>query len=444
MTTEAIIFFGDHQVIKEMLYPEFEAILDHVVGIPEFAGQKVAAAYLRIDQYLKPTAAVLFHISFDSGGNADPSWNLPLQHLADKAGKGPDLGAGPIQLACRSQCSVSWHQRELWDPTVDSKPTTFEKISALLKRNRLGLACESPPEEPKVDIPILEVAAADTQGELEALRKQLYKEFKRRQSELLDEQKLRIETLKSEAREHVEKLHRHYRSEVNQLKEQVSTADQQLTDQKNKNRKYKETLQQQAQGLHDEREAFQKNLAQAKSVESDQIAALEQKFEQELQATLDTKVAELKEMLEMRDVELFYREEQMGSLRDEISQLRSEKQALLSDGGDQLLTKLAQSGITFVAYQPGLDHLAVPQMDLFSYLESPAAYVAEKYGVDESLYEQWLTHYQLPVCQHEVDDSICGEPIDKVERPSDFIPNDSNRCSKHDFSALDNKEQVKL
>ncbi|MGK0442700.1 MAG: hypothetical protein ACJA0N_002515, partial [Pseudohongiellaceae bacterium] len=26
-----------------MIYPEFEAILDHVVGIPEFAGQKVPA-----------------------------------------------------------------------------------------------------------------------------------------------------------------------------------------------------------------------------------------------------------------------------------------------------------------------------------------------------------------------------------------------------------------
>ncbi|MGK0442460.1 MAG: hypothetical protein ACJA0N_002271 [Pseudohongiellaceae bacterium] len=441
MTTEAIIFFGDPGVIKEMLYPEFEAILDHVVGIPEFAGQKVPAAYLRLNQFLQPTGAVLFYCSFDAAGNADAAWNLPLQHLAEKGGRGPDLGAGQMRLSCRSQCAVSWHQRELWDPDTDAKPSTFEKISGLLRRNRLGLAVEK--IKPVIDIPVLTSSQqVDNKAELDGLRKELYGEFKKRQAELLDEQKLRIETLKSGARELVEKLHRHYRTEASALKDANDDVSQQLLDQKNKNRRYKETLAKQAQGLHDERASFQQSQAQAKTIEADQIHALEQKFEQELQATVDTATAELKEMLEMRDVELFYREEQVGGLRDEITQLRNEKQVLMSEGGDQLLGKLVQSGITFVAYQPGLDHLAIPQMDLFAYLESPVAYVANKYGVDEALYEQWLAHYQLPVCQHEVDDSICGEPVNKIDHPADYIPNDSDRCSHHDFAASNKKEQA--
>ena len=447
MNTEAIIFFGDDNVIKEMLYPEFEAILDHVVGIPEFAGQNVKAAYLQINSSLQAKSAVLFHLGFDASGNADTAWNLPLQHLAEKAGRGPDLGAGAIKLACRSQCPVSWHQRELWDPDTDDKPNTFEKITALLKRNRLALAFDEPAPvvASQQEVPVLSNQAAVTasllESEVDELRKKLYAEFKLKQAELQDEQKLRIATLKSEARDHVEKLHRHYRNEIAHLKDQLDKTEQEIIDEQNKNRRYKETLEKQAAGLHEEREKLQQTLEQAKTVGAEEVAALQQTFEQELQATVDTATAELKEMLEMRDVELFYREEQMSALREEISQLRTEKQALLGDGGDQLLTKLAQAGITFVAYQPGLDHLSVPQMDLFDYLESPVSYLADKYGVDETLYQQWLEHYQLPVCQHQIDDSICGEPIEKVERPSDFIPNDSNRCAKHDYSALNTQEQ---
>ncbi|WP_339669674.1 hypothetical protein [Dasania marina] len=448
MTTEAIIFFADNHVTKEMLYPEFEAVLDRVVGISEFAGQQVPAVYLRIDAQLNVTAAVFFRLGFDGRGNADNSWNIPLQHLADKGARGPDLGAGVIKLSCRSQCAVSWHQRELWDPVTDSKPTTFEKIAALLKRNRLGLTVIEP--EPVVqaqqNIPVLseQFSAGQAAPANDAVRKQLQDDFKQRQAALLDEQKLRIATLKSEAREHVEKLHRHYRSEAAALALKHSEALQALANEKSISRRYKETLEAQAQNLHDEREQFQQNVTAAKNIETQQVAALEQKFAEELRATVDTATAELKEMLEMREVELFYREEQLGSLREEISQLRTERQALLSDGGDKLLSRLAQAGITFVAYQPGLDHLSVPQPDLFAYLESPSGYVAERYGVDQSLYEQWLAHYQLPVCRHKVDDSVCGEPITKVERPADFIPNDSDRCSQHDFATLhaDKKEQA--
>lgn len=445
MTTEAIIFFADNHVIKEMLYPEFEAILDRVVGISEFAGQKVTAVYLCINAQLQPTAAVFFNLSFDAKGNADDRWNIPLQHLAEKGGRGPDLGAGPIKLSCRSQCAVSWHQRELWDPVTDSKPTTFEKITALLKRNRLGLTVLAPEPETASNIPVLsEQLSAKPAFNEELVRKQLQAEFKQRQAALLDEQKLRIATLKSEAREHVEKLHRHYRAEAQALSIKLSEAVQALENEKTTSRRYKETLEAQALSRHQEREQFQQSIAAAKDVESQQVAALEQKFGEELRATVDTATVELKEMLEMREVELFYREEQLSNLREEISQLRTEKQALLSDGGDKLLSRLAQAGITFVAYQPGLDHLSVPQPELFAYLESPTAYVAERYGVDQSLYEQWLAHYQLPVCRHEVGDSVCGEPIAKVERPADFIPNDSDRCSQHDFAALqvDSQEQA--
>ena len=36
---EAVIFMGHKKVLKEMLYSEFEAVLDGVVGEPEFQNQ---------------------------------------------------------------------------------------------------------------------------------------------------------------------------------------------------------------------------------------------------------------------------------------------------------------------------------------------------------------------------------------------------------------------
>lgn len=434
MVTEAIIFFGENNTVKEMLYPEFEAILDHVVGIGEFANQRVPAVYVRINDHLLIEAAVFFYCRFDAGGNADPAWNIPLNHLADKAARGPDLGGGAIRLSCRSQCSVSWHQRELWDPQTENKPSDFEHLVAIVKRNRLGL--DHKPIE-AVEVPVLqpEIHGSVDKTVLQQLRKKirskLEAEFKDLQSSLVAEQKLRIATLKSEAREQIEKLHRHYRQELSVLEENIKDIERGFSEEKNKNIRYKQTLEKQAKGLHQERERFQEQLAATQTVSEDQLKDLQEKFDNELSAEIEKVTSELKEILEIRDVELLYRKEQISGLRDEISQLREEKQALLSDGGDKLLSRLVDAGITFVAYQPGLDHLAVPQMDLFGYLDGPEAYVAEKYGVSESLYHQWFTHFRLPVCQHPEEDSICGEPIIKVDRPINFIPNDSDRCARH-------------
>ena len=110
---EAVMFFGDKGIRKAMFFAEFEALLDGVVNMPEFADQQLSAAYLLINPRLLIRSAVFFYLDFDEQGKADTGWNMPLRHLAERAGRGPDLGAGPIRLACRSQCPVSWHQMHM-------------------------------------------------------------------------------------------------------------------------------------------------------------------------------------------------------------------------------------------------------------------------------------------------------------------------------------------
>ena len=43
---EAVMFFNERGVCKEMLYAEFEALLDGVVNMPEYADQQMRVAYL--------------------------------------------------------------------------------------------------------------------------------------------------------------------------------------------------------------------------------------------------------------------------------------------------------------------------------------------------------------------------------------------------------------
>ena len=438
---DAIVFFDGNIIAKEMLYPEFEAILDHVVAIHEFKATTAKAAFIRINSCLKITAAVFFTIDFDAQGFVDKSWNIPLSHLAENAGKGADLGAGRIKLSCRSQCSVSWHQRSLWDPVLEEGDTnTLNILAQAITRNRLGLTQEVEPVISEEAAPKIhsENASARVESE-EKLREELKKEFKtelKAQSKAIaEEHKLRLAALKSEAQDHLEKIQHHYRSEREKLIGKNESIKLLFAEEKHKNLQLKKTLDEQANSVKDIRQKFTEQLEENKAIGQDQLLALEEKFEIEAQAKIDAVTAELKERLDMREVELFYRDEKIKRLNEEAAQLKGEKQALVDSRGDRLLQKLVESGITFVTYQPGVEHLTIPLNDVGRYLDSPIEYVAEKCSVDKELYDAWLSHFELPVCSHSVGGSICGKPLQKIDKPSKFISGESDRCSKHNRAA---------
>lgn len=433
ISTEAVIFFDGEMpeqltVVKEMLYPEFEAILDHVVGIQDFADKTIRSAYVRIDSHLNVTAVVLFCIDFDEQGHPGKSWNIPLQHLAETAGRGPDLGAGPIRLSCRSQCSVSWHQRELWDPYLEKGNNTLEMLARTAKRNRLGLLAPEP--EPPTLEPTGKEAKVDRK-QLEKLSEKLQREFQEKQSALIEEYKLRVTAAESEAQEHINKLTQKYRQDLKSMAEALETAKQLFGDEKKKNAKLKQMLEAQAGEMRESREQFQQDIHKAKNIEASQLSELEKKYEFEIKASVDNATAELKEMLDMREVELFYRDEQIAALKEEIVNLRQEKQSLVSDTGDNLLKRLVECGVTFVAYHPGIEHLTIPLSDIPSYLEAPVDYASRAAQVDKELYMTWLAHHDMPVCNHLESGKLCGIRVRKVTKPSRFIPGESDRCAKH-------------
>ncbi len=56
-----------------------------------------------------------------------------------------------------------------------------------------------------------------------------------------------------------------------------------------------------------------------------------------------------------------------------------------------------------------------------AYFRNPMAYAAERCGMNEPAYREWLEHYENPVCHHEYQDGKpCGEPIMRVSQPAEF------------------------
>jgi hypothetical protein len=446
VTHEAIIFFDGDKLVKEMLRSEFEAVLDQVVGLSDFAGREMRACFLRINQRLQVVGALFFLVDFDQHGFVNRSWNLPLSQLLDNAGRGPDLGAGRIRLGCRSQCSIPWHQRQLWDPQLEGKQSTLQQLAAAVRRNRLGLPVER--EEPEVlEPPLLQEQAPPVVGRRKrggagdkggsgsatygVISQRLFEE---RMSEVAESHALQLAAQKAAAEEELARLHQHYQIEVAQLKASLDSTRQLFKDEKCRTAALKEKLEAQASEFRRLREQSQREMAEARG---DELERLQQQFEVELKARLDQATAELREMLEMREVELFYREEQMGGLREEIARLRREREQLITRGGDQVLQQLIESGIAFVAYLPGSEVINIPVDDLPRYLESPVAYMAEQCHVTLDHYQQWSGHYDLPLCSAVLEDgSQCGELLPKVTRPNQFVPGDSDRCRLHKIGAV--------
>lgn len=432
---EAVIFFDQGKISREMLYSEFEAILDGFIPIPEVASSTISAVFLRIDRELYIRAAVFFLIDFDAEGFADRRWNVPLEQLADNSAPGPDLGAGAISLACYSQCCIAWHQQQLWDPDMSPGNNHFTQLRKLIKRNRLAIVIKQPEKEAQstssesaLDASAVEVLGAE-------IRQQYEKELRLRVAQHLKEQRLRASTLISQHKQAMQALQLEHHKRLDGVNREYGNLKKLLDEEKKLNEQLKETIKGQANKLEGMREYFEHKVQSAKIMETAQLDELRKNYQLEFEAKLESATTELKEQMQIRDIELMYRNEQIASRDEEVERLREEQQQLLSESGDQLLEKLQQQGINFVAYHPGVGHMTIPLTDMSVYLDDTQAYVADKCGVSTSLYRMWLEHYQSPVCQALTSNGdLCGDHLPRIEQPANFHSGESDRCIHHQTS----------
>lgn len=436
---EAVMFFNEQRgICKQMFFPEFEALLDGVVNMPEFADEQMRMAYLLINPRLLIRAVVFFYLDFDEKGAADKGWNLPLRHLADNAGRGPDLGAGPIRLACRSQCPVSWHQMHLWDPSLAPGKNDLVLLRDAVKRNALGLLVEDD-SAALVSPERLQMVAEDKWQAPDAAREaaqqqveQKDQEHRLKTAQLIKQQRLRITTLGKQYEEDVARLKLAGEERMRGLQTEVHNLHQALQRQEELNAALKEQLGGQGAILQKSREEMTQQLRALERHGRTEVDILRSQFEAELQAKVAAAVSEFKEQVAIRDVELAYRAEQESQLQQELERLKRERDEFASQGGEQILERLSKLGVVFVVYHPGAGHLTIALQDIARYQDNPMSYAAAKCFVSEAQYRQWLSHYQQPTCEATLPSGDrCAMPIDRVETPSRFVIGDSNCCARH-------------
>ncbi|HET8730070.1 MAG TPA: hypothetical protein VFM34_03080 [Moraxellaceae bacterium] len=484
-STELVLFWDGESIDKAMMFSDFEATLDGYVGLQAYARDTKRAAYIQLDDALKVRAVVLFTIGFDEAGFAERSWNLPLRHMAEIAGRGPDMGAGPINLVCRSQCSISWHAPKLWDPVMQGK-NTFAQIAEQIEvaAPRMGLkptrrAAPAPafPAYAEEDLPVLEaeeeapvlveeapvlLTEAGAPAAWSVERVQLL--------DRLSEQQLHINTLTNDKNETVARLgllhqqqvdileaqnnkllgqHKAMKAQADALREQVELLQQNVTGLQGKEKSLaaerKLHEEQLAAVMHarvgEETQKFEDVLRQKEKEYAAREARLESEYKVAVEQRLAEEAVRFRTQMAAIRTEITQRDETIAELGRQLASVKAEQAQREEGAADEFLRRLESLGMNFVVFHPGAGHVSVSVAELASYASNPMAYVAAKCLVSEEQYRAWLAHYENPRCTAAIGDNKCCEArLIRTDSPTKFVSGQSDRCARHQAAdtAIDN------
>lgn len=492
-SSELVFFWEGESIDKSMMFSDFEATLDGYVGLLAYANEEKRAAYVQLDDALRVSGVVLFTIGFDESGFAERSWNLPLRHMVEIAGRGPDLGGGPIRLVCRSQCSISWHAPKLWDPQMGSAQNTFAQIQQESERAaaRFSLRPQRPaaapsvptatyapaPAAPEMDIPVLTdadlpvlTAAPAAPAPLPAAVPPAWEGEREKMLAKLGEQQLRITTLENDKNETIARLGLLHQQQVDILEAQnakLLSQHQAMRQQHEAQLGQIENLRQQMagmakleEGLAEERRLHEKQLAalmkerlgeetqkfqELMGQRDREFATREKQLQTEFQLVLDKRLNEEaathRLQLESMRAEIAYRDETLAKLTRELAEMKASVSQREELAADAFLHRLESLGMNFVVFHPGAGHLSVPVAELEQYVENPMGYAASKCLVSEDQYRLWVAHYENPRCNAPLgENKCCDARLIRIDSPTRFVAGQSDRCARHQAadSAIDN------
>jgi hypothetical protein len=458
---ELILLWNDNDIKKSMLYDDFDAVVGGVAPMPQYAKQKKMGAFVQIDDTLTVKGVALFTVNFDRSGYPENGWNVPLSHLVELAGLGPDLGKGPIRLACRSQCPVSWHSTKLWDPVMQGEDSTFAQIQRAIPDacNRLGIRRAKSYTFTETGIPVLTEAALQPSTSTAPLPDLEASALEQKIQDLT----LQLNTVLTEKEETINLQSYVHQQQLDILQTQnMKLIDQQKTlkNQYDIQQERLEALNGQIvslsgieESLRQERTIHQKQLQElqlslsAAGEQQQQIAKLLENKDQEYQTrisrlktehllSLDKRLEEeaSRYLLSLKSLnaEINEKEETIQELDKEVDSLKHAQAQQQEAGADSFLLKLESIGMNFVAFHAGVGNLSVPVSELVTYIQNPTAYVATKCLVSELHYKLWLHHYENPRCNADIGDGqCCNSRLIRTDSPSRFVAGQSDRCVRH-------------
>lgn len=421
VTSELVLLLNEKGVSRVMQYQDFEAIVDGMVAFAELANKKQRFAYAVINSQLRAKALVLFYLDFDEDGQADHTWNIPLRHLAQHALPGPDMGAGAIRLACRSQCPVAWHKEQLWDPIMKPNANDFVFIRDALLRSgaKLGVARNrgsSEAELPVLDAIAQEPASAASQA-ASAVSAQLAEE--------LDEWKMQVGMMEKSHEEEIAQLRYAQQQKEEILSSQLEKVLMQFKALKSQNTALKD----QADSLRAQVESLNASLEEQmhrSSEHGSELEILTEQYRIALEQRIEEERSHLSEQLHGKEVENLRLQESVENLQKQIEEQKLLHAKTENATTEKLFGQLQKLGVNFVAFHPGAGHISIKADDLIAYTQNPIAFAARKCLVTEDHYKAWLKHYEQPVCQVQVNGNACGKRVVRVDVPSQFKPGESD------------------
>jgi hypothetical protein len=192
--TEAVYLFDSDAILREMLVPEFDALLDGYVRLDSFAGDRVRAAYALIDNRLQLRALVCFWLDLDTQGVPLAEWNLPLRQLADNAPQRRLVDGQLIALCAPETCESDTVRFHLWNPL----PAHLDSLARSIARNRLGILVDK--DEPAAEPTSHGESTQALQAHYEALLANLVREQKRVVQALEERHRAALEQVRTEER----------------------------------------------------------------------------------------------------------------------------------------------------------------------------------------------------------------------------------------------------
>lgn len=388
---EAVFILHQHDVVASYWLADFEQRVRRQSSLASIASDKLLAAYVQIGNHRCAEAIVLFEIPLqrDSSEVGVPvsDWYMPLRRLADSAGRGPNMGAGRIKLACQTQCSISWHADSLWEPVTSD----FMAIRKALRDNRLAAGATTGQSAEKTVDP---VSAVERVSGTSA-------------SSLLAQKHTDPE---------VEELKRTLRNEVEAYRNQLAQLQHEIERQRGMNEKLnRQTQASMAHGHHDDVE-------QLRQLHCQQVADLEQQIEQlksELELALHNSTTDTGVDAGSAPAA------ESGADNDQMLRLQQQVENLEEQSIDRFVSRIGGLDAVLVAFHPGAGHLTITPDNMKLYADNPIAYAAQKCFVGEEEYRNWLDHYDDPRCQQ------CQAEIPRVEQPRDFEYRLSAFCKLH-------------
>lgn len=422
---DAVFLWEGDTIVRDLLWPEFEAILDGFIPVNEYAGRLAKAVFVRVDSHLHITAAVFFLLEVDADGMVSRRWNVPLFRLVEQAATGPDLGAGPIRLACFSQCPIEWQRNNLWDPHMEPGNNSFALLRKRVAANTPGFVFRALPE-PEEEEPVA-VSSEAQQAWRQSIKENYFRAFRIRLARVIREQRLRITTLTNEHKNALRLRQQQHQERLAEYQQLIAEKASQLQALQQQN----DTLSLQMQEAAERITSLEQRLNEQQHAE--QIPVLTDEVSVSDIPTGESAVLQLlQERLDHREMELFYRQQQETNLNDEIAHMRDENARLLEQGSDYLLPRLQQAGLRFVSIQPGVGTIELALSDIPLLLNNPRQLISRFAGVNESVYRAWLVHYQQPSCQYRnAQGRFCGQTVLRTEVPLDFILGESDCCELH-------------